>query len=262
VLQHERAEKSAHETIEAEQEKWSSIAQLAAEYETIAQTAQHQRFATAVANSGLADEQAGAVVGGESFGSLVAQLRRTEADGHQPEQLLSRAVRVGGLDDAKDLASVLAARLANLTAARTGGTRRRRRPRYIAGLIPEARGTMPADMHSTLTELRELIEQRAAALASQAVQERQPWVRRLGPPPRDPARWVVWEQQVRTIAAYRDRHGLIGGDPLGPAPSGQGQRLDHQRANAAARRAQATASDEARRHIPEQQIDTSRDLSR
>ncbi|HEX5309807.1 MAG TPA: hypothetical protein VFW38_12090 [Solirubrobacteraceae bacterium] len=52
VLQHEGTEKSAHETIEAEQEKWSSIAQLAAEYETIAQAAQHQRFATAVAASG------------------------------------------------------------------------------------------------------------------------------------------------------------------------------------------------------------------
>ena len=47
VLQHEGAEKSAHETITAEQEKWSSIAQLAAEYETIAQAAQHQRFGTA-----------------------------------------------------------------------------------------------------------------------------------------------------------------------------------------------------------------------
>lgn len=59
VLQHEGAEKSAHETIEAEQEKWSSITQLAAEYETIAQAAQHQRFTTTtVATSDLAGEQA------------------------------------------------------------------------------------------------------------------------------------------------------------------------------------------------------------
>jgi hypothetical protein len=263
VLQHEGAEKSAHETLEAEQQKWSSIAQLAAEYETIAQTAQHERFATAVAGSGLADDQAEAVVGEESFGALVAQLRRTEADGHQPERLLSQAVRAGGLDDAKDPAAVLAARLAKLTAARSGGTRRRRPPRYAAGLIPEASGPMPADVRRALTDLRDLIEQRATALASQAIQENQPWAGRLGPPPTDPARCASWEQQIQTIAAYRDRYGITGPDPLGPAPIGQGQRLDHQRADAAARRAQTTVSDEVRRpNGPAQQIDPSRDLSR
>src|SRR5690606_30199390 len=41
VLQHVGAELSAHETITAEQEQWGSIAQLAAEYETIAAAAQH-----------------------------------------------------------------------------------------------------------------------------------------------------------------------------------------------------------------------------
>ena len=263
VLQHQGAEKSAHETIEAEQEKWSSIGQLAAEYETIAQTAQRDRFANATTRSGLTADQARQVIGGESFGSLIAQLRRTEADGHQPEQLLSRAVRAGGLDDAQDPAAVLAARLAKLTAARSGGTQRRRRPRYVAGLMPEASGAMPADMSRTLTELRDLIEQRATALTMQAIQAGQPWVRRLGPPPTDPARLAVWEQQVRTIVAYRDRYGVIGNVPLGQVPGGQGQRLDYQRADLATRRAQATASDEARRRRgPQQQIDTGRDLSR
>ncbi len=139
----------------------------------------------------------------------------------------------------------------------------RRRPRYVAGLIPEASGAMLTDLHHTLTELRDLIEQRATALASQAIQDSQPWVRRLGPPPTDPARRAVWEQQVRTIAAYRDRHDITSPDPLGPAPSGQGQRLDRQRADAAARRAQATANEQARRrHGPAQQIDSGRDLSR
>jgi hypothetical protein len=121
---------------------------------------------------------------------------------------------------------------------------------------------MPADMHRTLTELQHLIEQRATALASQAVQEGQAWVRRLGPPPTDSTRRAVWEQQIRTIVAYRDRHGITGSDPLGPAPSGQGQRLDYQRADTAARRAQATANEDIRRRGPEQQIDSSRDLSR
>ena len=248
VLQHEGAEKSAHETIEAEQEKWSSIAQLAAEYETIAQTAQHQRFATAVARIGLADEQAKAVAGGESFGSLVAQLRRTEADGYRPEQLLFHAARAGGLDGAKDPAAMLAARLAKLTAARSGGTRPRRRPRYIAGLIPQATGAMPADVQQTLRELQDLIEQRAAALASHAIQESQPWVRRLGPPPTDPARRPVWEQQVSTIAAYRDRYAISGSDPLGAAPRRSAGRLT--RILVAGGNRQSIAVDKLPRKVP------------
>jgi hypothetical protein len=43
-------------------------------------------------------------------------------------------VDAGGQSD--DPAAVLAARLAKLTTARSGGTRPRRRPRYVAGLIP------------------------------------------------------------------------------------------------------------------------------
>ena len=55
VLQHVGAELSAHETITAEQEQWGSIAQLAAEYETIAQAGQHDRWATLLTRAGLTD---------------------------------------------------------------------------------------------------------------------------------------------------------------------------------------------------------------
>ena len=58
VLQHVGAERSAHETITAEQDHWGSIAQLAAEYETIAAAAQHDRWATLIRESGLSEEQA------------------------------------------------------------------------------------------------------------------------------------------------------------------------------------------------------------
>ncbi len=53
VLQHVGAELSAHETITTEQEQWGSIAQLAAEYETIAAAAQRDRWATLIKSSGL-----------------------------------------------------------------------------------------------------------------------------------------------------------------------------------------------------------------
>lgn len=70
-------------------------------------------------------------------------------------------------------------------------------------------------------------------------------------------------QQVGTIAAYRDRYGISGTDPLGPAPPGQGQRLDRERAAIAAGRAQATASQStARERTRSQQLDTGRTLGR
>jgi hypothetical protein len=49
----------------------------------------------------------------------------------------------------KGPAAVLSTRLAKLAAARFAGTQARR-PRYVAGLIPQASGTMPADKHQTL----------------------------------------------------------------------------------------------------------------
>ncbi|WP_426705573.1 hypothetical protein [Corynebacterium auriscanis] len=53
VLQHSGAELSAHGTITAEQDRWGSIAQFAAEYETIAAAAQHDRWAALITTSGL-----------------------------------------------------------------------------------------------------------------------------------------------------------------------------------------------------------------
>jgi hypothetical protein len=76
VLQHSGAELSAHETIVAEQEQWGSIAQLAAEYETIAAAAQHDRWASLVRGAGLTDEQAESAIESEAFGPLTAELRR------------------------------------------------------------------------------------------------------------------------------------------------------------------------------------------
>src|SRR5699024_9593234 len=74
VLQHSGAELSAHETITAEQDRWGSIAQLAAEYETIASAAQHDRWATLIRTSGMTGEQADAALASEAFGALTAEL--------------------------------------------------------------------------------------------------------------------------------------------------------------------------------------------
>src|SRR5690606_10802198 len=75
VLQHVGAELSAHETIAVEQESWGTIAQLAAEYETIAAAAQRDRWASLVRASGLNAEQADEVIDSDAFGPLTTELR-------------------------------------------------------------------------------------------------------------------------------------------------------------------------------------------
>ncbi|WP_454132636.1 MobF family relaxase [Microbacterium lacticum] len=233
VLQHVGAELSAHETITAEQEAWGSVGQLAAEYETIAQAAQHDRFATLIRTSGLTPEEAEDTIHSDAFGALTAELRRAEANHHNIDALMPRLVAARGFGDADDIASVLHHRLARATERPAGSGRTRKAPRLIAGLIPEAAGPMSAEMRKALTERRELIQQRAEAVLDQAIAERQEWVLAFGETPADASAAAAWKQQARTVAAYRDRYGATTRTPLGPAPDSDAQKIDAARARAA-----------------------------
>jgi hypothetical protein len=234
VLANVAAEASAHQTIISEQQAWGSIAQLAAEYETIAAAAQHDRWAQLIRTSGLTREQAEETIGSDGFAPLTAELRRAEANGHAVETLLPVAVARHGLEDAADVASVLRHRVALIT--RSPASRRAPRPRLIAGLIPEALGPMADDMRLALDERRDLIEQRARSLAEEAVDANEPWVRRLGDPPIDRGDRQRWDQALLTVAAYRDRYRVQGPSALGARPVSDTQRLDQARALAAVRR--------------------------
>ena len=187
ILQHVGAELSAHETITAEHERWGSIAQLAAEYETIAQAAQHDRWADLIQGSGLSPEQAESALASESFGALIAELRRAEANYHDMAALLPRLVRARGFEDADDIASVLHYRVARATERPAGSGRTRKPPRLIVGLIPSAAGPMSEDLRQALDERRGLIETRADAALDSALSDAEPWTAQLGPIPEDHA---------------------------------------------------------------------------
>ncbi|MEX3509776.1 MobF family relaxase [Kocuria carniphila] len=239
VLQHVGAELSVHEAITAEQEHWGSIAQLAAEYETIAAAAQRDRWATLIRSSGLTDEQADAAIESEAFGALTAELRRAEANHHDLGTLFPRLVAARGFTDADDIASVLHYRVARATAGPAGSGRTRKTPRLIAGLIPSADGQMADDMRHALDERRDLIEARADAAVGRATVGKVPWVTALGSSPRDPRKAATWRRYARTVAAYRDRYRITDDTPLGPAPENAAQKIDHARARVAVKRAQA-----------------------
>ncbi|CUR54363.1 conjugative relaxase TrwC/TraI family protein [Nocardioides sp.] len=238
VLQHSGAELSAHQIIEAEQERWSSIAQLAAEYETIAGKAQHDRWATLIRGSGLTPDQAESVIESDSFGPLTAELRRAEAYHHQVEAVLPKLVASRPLDDAQDIGAVLRSRLRHATTQPRRG-RNRPEPRLIAGLIPIASGAMGDELRTALTERHQLIEARATALAAEAIRKAEPWIRSLGELPTDPNVRDRWTGTLRAVAAYRDRYGIDAQTPLGPVPATDTQRHEAALAKLAIRRAEA-----------------------
>ena len=261
VLQHVGAELSAHETITAEQDAWGSIAQLAAEYETIAAAAQHDRWASLIQASGLTDEEAETAISSPAFGALTAELRRAEANHHDVETLLPRLVRARGFTDADDIAAVLHYRVAKASERPAGSGRTRKTPRLIAGLIPEATGTMSAELRQALTERRDLIETRAGAILDQALSDGETWTTALGTPPEDERTSAIWRRHARTVAAYRNRYGITTTNALGAPPESTAQKIDAARARTALDRAHdLTQQDEATPHRPERREAAGRTL--
>lgn len=244
VLKHSGVELSAHQTIRAEQDAWGSIAQLAAEYETIAAAAQRGRWVELLDRSGLTREQVDDVVRSDSFGPLTAELRRAEANHYDLDLVLPSVVARRGFGDAVDIGAVLVSRVGH----ETGRVRRGKRsaePHLIAGLVPAAGGPMPRDMADALRERARLIEDRAIVLAESAVDTDAGWLKRLGPAPDADAERERWLRGVATVAAYRDRYGISAQAVLGDEPATEAQRRDAGRAEQAIRRARAIAKAEA-----------------
>ena len=232
VLHHVGAEASAHETIAAQQDVWGSVAQLAAEYETLAAAAQHDRWVGLVRGSGLALTQAEEAIKSSGFGALTAELRRAEAHHLDVESLLTRVVAARGLEDAVDMAAVLCSRITTAIARDIHATRARRTPRFIVGLVPKAIGPMTVEMSRALDERSGLIESRADSVLDEAVCGGARWTRALGAIPRG-RDTTSWRQQARTVAAYRDRYAVVGTRALGPAPQTETQRRDAAQARGA-----------------------------
>lgn len=226
VLSNVGAELSAHETLVAEQETWGSIAQLAAEYDTIASSAQRPRWTRLIHGCGLPTDLVEATVASDAFGALASGLRRAEALGHNVETLLPRIAAARGFDDAQDAAAVLHERLERVLAQPASGSSRGSGRRMIAGLIPAAAGEMDAEARRALDERAHLMEQRAMALVEAAVASRAAWIAGLGHPPVDSARTEAWCRQARVVAAYRDRYGVFEDDALGEPATSATQRVD------------------------------------
>lgn len=252
VLQHSGADLSATQTIEAEYEVHGGIDRLAAELETIAADAQHDRFVDLLSRSGLTAEQQAAVVASTAFRPLAAALRRAEAYHYDLDRLLPRVVGRHGLDDADDIAAVLRYRVDKLAATPPRGCRLR--PRLIAGLIPEPLGVMSNEDRQAIDERKHLIETRARALAEEAAAKLPAWMRRLRAQPTDQNGRESWLAEVSVVAAYRERYGIVSDLPVGGRSTNEAQENDRQRALQSVRAA-ASVHDPATR--PRQALESS-----
>jgi hypothetical protein len=204
VLRNGGQEPSAHQAAVIEHEQWNNIAQLAAEYETLAAAATRDRW-TNLIRSTLPEHQTEAVLASEAFGPLTAALRQAEARGWNPETELPRLTTARPLDYTTDPAAALNSRVNRVLDHLTARPPRRRQ-QLIAGLIPKATGPISPPFQQALNERETAIEARADQLLRQAITNNEPWLAELGPRPANPHTAKQWLQAARTAAAYRERH--------------------------------------------------------
>ena len=203
VLANEGVDLSAHETFARAQRHIEDFSVLAAEYETLARAAQQQRWDNLLDRSGLEAGRLEQVRQSPAYGPLLAALRDAEAHGLDVEQTFPRLVSTRSLSEAEDPAAVLRDRVERWTQAT--GSSRRAGANLIAGLTPRAAGVTDPDMARGLEERDEAMQRRARALAEQAIERNQTWVRRLGIPPTEPRARELWTEAVTTVIAYRNR---------------------------------------------------------
>ncbi len=187
----------------------------------------------------------------DAYPALSAEHRHAEANHHDHDTQLPRRISARGLGDADDIASVIHARVARATARPAGSGRTRKPPRFIAGLIPYADGSMADDMRQALDERHELIEARADSVLTGALTDKALWTTQLGPVPKDTKQRTAWRRAAVIVAAYRDRYQITDDrTPLGPAPQSTRQKIDRARAEAALREVNAgTSAPEAGRPV-------------
>jgi hypothetical protein len=236
VLANEGAELSAHETIRRAYHDAESWTTLHAEYQTLALTAQRDRWQVLLARSGLPEQKQLRVRTSEAFGPLAAALQEAEARGLAVETVVPRLVRGRTFEDADDVAAVLHGRVQRWL--RSTRSPRTRAENLIAGLVPRATNVADADMARALRERDRAMETRARTLALQAISSAQPWANNVGPAPDHPARYELWLRALSTVSAYRERWNVTHDPrPLGPAATSFEQLGHRRRAQAALQRA-------------------------
>jgi conjugative relaxase-like TrwC/TraI family protein len=140
-------------------------------------------------------------------------LRAAELAGLDAGQTLADAINERDLTGARDLASVIGARLRR----RTGS------------LVPLPAGPWSAQVpaipdperRAFASQIAAMMDERTERIGAHAAVNRLPWaVNALGPVPADPAELRDWQRRAAAIGAYRELSGYAHPeDPIGPEPA-------------------------------------------
>ena len=186
VLANRGAEVSATEAMEADWREQQGIAQVLAEYNTLATVALRERYDEMISHrSGLSDEAGGG--GCRSRRRTAPSWRRCDRPraGVSTSRRASRPLWLLGRSRMQTTSPAVLHERVDLwmsTAGETGPE-----PERISGLFPKAPTVADPDMTRALKDREALIEQRAGEVGegSDAL-ERQPWIGQLGAPPLEP----------------------------------------------------------------------------
>ncbi len=241
ILSQTGAQASAHEAIATELDTAGSIAQLAAEYESIAAIAHEDRLA-ALLDGCVGTATTTRLLTDPDFAELNRAVRAATVAGtdiaNQLRDLVPAALPAGAAD--------LTDRVRNWTTAVTAGQPRVPR-HFIAGVVAHSEnGITDPSMRRALSERAQLIEARADTVLDLAIENHARWLADMppAPPPGDPAQ-AAWRQTARQVAAYRDRWKVTTTTAMGLQPgtgSGHSRQGDYRRINAVLQSARAANS--------------------
>lgn len=212
VLARDTAPATARRAADRHADQVESVKRLADEYSTIAAGEAAWGWENSLPR--LLPGQADRLLADDYSDALAKELRRSHRAGLDVNTVLPALAAAKPLNDEHPAAD-LAGRVAKARKAHTaaGGQRR-----LIAGLIPAAPPSADPDIQRALDERERLITSRASAVLHQALTEGQPWTKDLGAVPADARVRAQWLEAARTVAAYRDRYGIID-PPSGPVTS-------------------------------------------
>ncbi len=230
ILANTSATPSAHEMIRTEQDAAGSIAQLAAEAETIASHA-HEAAAAELVFAALGDAPATrALIDDPDFGEVVNACRSARNWQLDLDHAVVRLTQDNRPDNAAELGELIRFWASTVTAMQ-----RQPHRRMVAGILPDAtQGLADPQMLEALKSRYELIERRADSVLDRAIVDDSPWVRHL--PPAQLGRTAEWRSAARIAAAYRDRWHVTHDGPVGKPPeqsASYSQQADYRRAKQA-----------------------------
>jgi hypothetical protein len=220
ALEREDTELPALQVLEDELARARHLAHLGAIWSDLAAEESARRY-DATVRQALTPEHYQRYAADPARGTLHRLVRTAELAGHDPDALLTSAVRMRSLDNAPgrgaatDIAKVLHSRVEELAGRPVP------RPAGYTARTPAT--AADPEIGRYLRELGRLMDEQVTAAGERAATDPPAWaLEHLGPVPADDGERDAWVRRAGAVAAYREHYGrsdpadLIGREPAAP----------------------------------------------